>query len=103
MTPTELVREAHRLGITLAPNGDKLRVEAPVGTLSPELRQALFEHKSEILARLRQRLKHPVGDGQSPPLDRPPATREETARLTDYLGDPVAFSSWFARLMGREE
>jgi hypothetical protein len=43
-----------------------------------------------------------VGDGQLPPLDRPPATREELARLIDYLGDPVAFAAWLERLMQQD-
>jgi hypothetical protein len=43
--------------------------------------------------------KAPVGDGQLPPLDRPPATETELRRLIDYLADPVAFAQWFARLM----
>lgn len=49
MTPAQLVTEARRLGIALAPNGDKLRVVAPRGTLSSELRRELAEHKPEIL------------------------------------------------------
>jgi hypothetical protein len=35
------------------------------------------------------------GDGQLPPLDRPPATETELRRLIDYLTDPVAFGYWF--------
>jgi hypothetical protein len=43
--------------------------------------------------------KAPVGDGQLPPLDRPPVNETELRRLIDYLDDPVAFAQWFARLM----
>jgi hypothetical protein len=39
------------------------------------------------------------GDGQLPPLDRPPATETELRRLIDYLTDPVAFGYWFDALM----
>ena len=52
MTTDELVAETNRLGITLTCNGEKLRVEAPTGALTDELRQALGEHKTEILALL---------------------------------------------------
>ena len=52
MTTDELVAETNRLGITLTSNGEKLRVEAPMGALTDELRHALGEHKTEILARL---------------------------------------------------
>ena len=52
MTTDELVAETNRLGITLTSNGEKLRVEDPMGALTDELRHALGEHKTEILARL---------------------------------------------------
>ena len=52
MTTDELVAETNRLGIALTSNGEKLRVEAPIGALTDELRQALGEHKTEILALL---------------------------------------------------
>ena len=45
----------------------------------------------------------PVGDGQLPPLDRPPQTEMELRRLMDYLGDPVAFAQWFEQLMEHDE
>jgi hypothetical protein len=45
----------------------------------------------------------PVGDGQLPPLDRPPETEMELRRLMDYLADPVAFAQWFARLMEHDK
>jgi hypothetical protein len=43
-----------------------------------------------------------VGDGQPPPLDRPPATREELARLIDRLADAQAFAAWLERLMQQD-
>ena len=52
MNKDELVAEAHRLGISLTSNGEKLRVEAPKGALTEEIRQALAEHKAEILSLL---------------------------------------------------
>ena len=36
----------------------------------------------------------PLGDGQPPPLDRPPDTEMELRRLIDRLADPVAFAAW---------
>ena len=52
MTTDELVAEAYRLGISLIPHGEKLRVEAPMGSLTQELRQALRENKAELIALL---------------------------------------------------
>ena len=89
MTAEELVAEAYRLEITLTRNGDKLRVEAPLGALTNELRQALGDHKTEIMARLRLR-----GDGQPPPLDRPPATEQEIRRWMDHTDNPENFAQW---------
>ena len=66
-------------------------VDAPKGVLTPELRQALVEHKAQILSTLRYRR---VGDGQPPPLDRPPNTEQELRRLVDYLDDPENFTRW---------
>jgi hypothetical protein len=44
-----------------------------------------------------------VGDGQLPPLDRPPSTETELRRLIDYLDDPVAFARWFEALMHKAD
>ncbi len=55
MTAPELLNTLASRGITLAAEGDRLRVKAPVGALTVELRQALAEHKAELLALVRQR------------------------------------------------
>lgn len=34
----------------MAPNGDRLRVTAPRGAITPELKAAMTEHKTELLA-----------------------------------------------------
>jgi len=36
-----------------------------------------------------------LGDGKLPPLDRPPQTRQEMERSTDYLEIPGNFLKWF--------
>ena len=53
MTATDLIRECTSLGIALVDRGETLRIEAPPGALTPELRQRLAERKTEILAELR--------------------------------------------------
>lgn len=42
-----------------------------------------------------------VGDGQPPPLHRPPKTEQELRRLIDYLVDPENFTRWLAWAMNR--
>jgi hypothetical protein len=48
----DLIRDLSARGVRFSRNGDRLRVEAPPGTLTPELRQTLTEAKPEILAAL---------------------------------------------------
>lgn len=49
MSPSELVTETRRLGIVLRSDGDHLHVDAPVGALTPELRQTLAARKPDLL------------------------------------------------------
>jgi hypothetical protein len=54
MTVDELLRVAWLTGIRLEARGDRLHVVAPTGRVTPDLRSALEEHKSALLARLRR-------------------------------------------------
>ena len=89
MTSGETLAKLERLGVVLEPNGDKLRYRAPQGALTPELREAITENKAEIISTLRR-----LGDGQAPPLDRPPQTEQELRRRIDHLADYEAFDRW---------
>jgi hypothetical protein len=44
-----LLSELMRMGVHLSATPDGLQVEAPAGTLSDELRQAMTEHKAALL------------------------------------------------------
>lgn len=55
MTPETLLAELDRLNVTLTLAGDKLHVEAPAGVLTPELKDALLQHKPALVALLRER------------------------------------------------
>jgi hypothetical protein len=50
MSAAALIRDLSARGVRLSRNGDHLRVEAPSGMLTPELRRMLTEAKPEILA-----------------------------------------------------
>jgi hypothetical protein len=52
VTATELLLTCRGAGIVLSPAGDALDVDAPPGTLTPELRGALLEHKATLLTLL---------------------------------------------------
>ena len=49
MTAVEVLTTLRGLGVTLTPWVDRLRVDAPEGTLTPALRAALREHKTALL------------------------------------------------------
>ena len=94
MTSGETLAELERLGVVLEPNGDKLRYRAPQGASTPKLREAITENKAEIISTLQR-----LGDGQAPPLDRPPQTERELRRWRDHTADPEVFARWLERAM----
>ena len=52
MTPHQLLATLHRAGAEVVVHGDRLRVQAPRGVLTEEIRRALVEHKPELVAEL---------------------------------------------------
>jgi amino acid adenylation domain-containing protein len=58
MTVDALLDALEAAGVALALEGDRLQYRAPAGALTPELRAELKEHRSEVLATLRERLAH---------------------------------------------
>ena len=67
MTAQTLVATCHRAGILLAVTDDAhLRVEAPRGVLTPELRAALLEQKPTLLTVLTRLERMRATAGQAP-------------------------------------
>ena len=54
MTALELLSNLSSKDIEIWADGDRLRYNAPKGALTPDLREKLADHKSEVLALLRQ-------------------------------------------------
>lgn len=50
MNATELLIELEARGVLIEAAGDRLRVDAPKGAVTPELREALAACKTEVLA-----------------------------------------------------
>lgn len=50
MTAGELLRELHRRGVRLTAHEGRLRCEAPRGTITPDLVEAMRQHKAAVLA-----------------------------------------------------
>jgi pyochelin synthetase len=67
--------------IKLSTNGISIQVDAPQGALTPELRDALIEHKADILPLLNQHQS--TGDTSLPVAVPNPAQRYEPFPLTD--------------------
>ena len=49
MSPHRLLADLRQQGVTLERRGDRLRVDAPQGVLTPEIRADLVAHKAAIL------------------------------------------------------
>ena len=54
MTAPDLLAALTALGATVQAVDDRLRIEAPAGALTPEIRSALTEQKPALLALLRE-------------------------------------------------
>lgn len=50
MTAVALLAELRSRGASVAVVGDRVRVEAPAGTITPEIRQTLASYKPALLA-----------------------------------------------------
>ena len=98
MDANAVLNRLSELGVTARAEGGMVLIQ-PASKVPPELKDAVRENKAEILALL----DGPVGDGQAPPLDRPPKTEQELRRLIDYLDDPANFSRWLENLMQRAD
>ena len=65
MSVLALIRECRDAGIHLQPRGDRLRVEAPAGTVTPELRQRLAKTADYVKS--------------LPPVEGPPKPKKKDA------------------------
>jgi hypothetical protein len=75
-TAATLLSELRRAGATVTVAGDKLRIEAPDGTITPELHRTLADHKAELLALLERTL---------PPTDPRRLTLADCVELLDDM------------------
>jgi hypothetical protein len=112
MSAIQLIRQCRAAGIYLQARGDRLHIEAPPGSLTPELRQALVDHKADLLAlhviRVRLRtlgasLGIPRAVVDELPVEELEATAEQAALCESHLdgyGDPLAQSLLIFYLRG---
>lgn len=60
MTPKALLTELERLDIKMSLDGDKLRLEAPVGVLTEELKEQIRQQKPALTALLERQAENEV-------------------------------------------
>jgi TubC N-terminal docking domain len=79
MNAVELITELRSLGVALEAEGDRLRIEAPKGAVTPELREALTASKDEVIRLLA--------------LRRQSVTVSESVGPCPHCGSPLLVSS----------
>ena len=84
----ELLEQLQSFGVSVSVDQDEL-VLRPGNKVPADLLPEVRQHKAGIIEHLRA-----VGDGQPPPLDRPPKTEQELRRWMDHTADPEVFSRW---------
>lgn len=104
MNSITLLSYCQSAGILLEARGDRLHIKAPAGSITPELRQELVDHKAELLAMyaIRARLSAIAGSLGIPqtlvdqlPPEELQATAEQAALCEGYKdknGDPLTQS-----------
>lgn len=76
----QLLLELHRLGVQLRSDGEQLFIQAPRGTVTADLREALKEHKESLLAAL-----CPVAAAPNQARDQVPQPDDIAAHLRQRL------------------
>lgn len=89
MAAMELLEQLRGCGVSVTVDIDEF-VLRPGSRIPSTLLLKVRQHKHELI----QELTTTYGDGQPPPLDRPPTTEQELRRLMDYVADPATFDTW---------
>lgn len=89
MTARTVFDRLYCLGASVSVVEDKLRVEAPAGVLTPDLKTALIEYKAALIALLRQRVEE---DG----MPKAPCSRCGGRRfwISRAHGPPTCAACW---------
>jgi amino acid adenylation domain-containing protein/non-ribosomal peptide synthase protein (TIGR01720 family) len=85
MTAVELLSRLRALDITVALHGERLRVNAPEGALTDELRSALVACKAEVVALLRAPSAADAPIDRAPSGDRPLSFAQQRFWFLDQL------------------
>ena len=88
MTAHELIAQLQEKGVELKSSGDRLVIDAPKGTITPEIRSALAEHKADLLAILSQ----PAAPATQAAAEAPAAP--ELRAASQFIEAPVERTSY---------
>lgn len=101
MTASALLFEARRRGIALSAADGRLRYKAPVGAIDPDFRDALVDHKPELVL-----LLSPALDRQliSNPKRWPPTPDWPVGIVIDHppSAESVRWNAWLALAPGAD-
>jgi hypothetical protein len=94
-----LMRDLQAAGVVLEARGDRLHVDAPVGLITPEMRDSIARHKPELLAML---AADPAEYANWAPLDLPVAwtDRPDVIAVVEDLADEGIRPRRIARTFG---
>jgi amino acid adenylation domain-containing protein/non-ribosomal peptide synthase protein (TIGR01720 family) len=101
MTLSALVDACVRLGIQLAVDGTQLRVRATPGSVTPEVRAALVEHKPELIKRLAGGAAKPVARAASSPADEFPLSYSQQGLWLLHQAEPASLPAYNVRAARR--
>ena len=102
MTLAELVDACAKLKVRLAVDGDQLRVQAVAGTVTSELRSALAEHKSTLIARLSKGGAKPLAGTRLPaPAGEFPLSHAQHGLWILHQAEPASLAAYNVRAARR--
>jgi hypothetical protein len=96
MTASGLLSDLQARGVRLQVSGERLRIEAPSGVLTPELREILAAHKAELLGILRREQRtRERALGASPILALPLDAFATSGQMLEIYGPRWQDPLWF--------
>ena len=98
MEPIAVLEQAREVGLMVWVDGSELRVKGQPTPQALVVVETLKEQRNEVVSFLQR-----YGDGQPPPLDRPPANEQELRRWMDWTADPEEFARWLDWAMTRTD
>src|SRR5215218_5386307 len=89
MTPRDLLAELTTLGVRLTVQGERLRVQAPTGVLTDELRQAMTRCKAELMELL-------SGPNEINEINEPSRSNSAPSSFNSLISSPDADAALMA-------